>query len=79
MSTLLLFSVLVGLGFAIRYVLHMRLPRMEKRHYEILVQQAGGDAALADRLIEYEFRRSPETTRIKAIQTAIWRLDRDRN
>lgn len=78
MSTLLLVSVLVALGFGIWHVLRTGLPRKEKRLYQILLQQAGGDRERADRLIEYELRRSPGLTRGHAIQTAIWRLDRDR-
>lgn len=79
MATLLLVSVLVGLGFGIWRMLRAGLPRTQKRLYEVLLQQSGGDTALADRLIEYEMRRSPGVTRGKAIQTAIWRLDRDRS
>ena len=78
MSTFLLVSVLVGLGFGIWRLLRTGLPRKEKRLYQILLQQAGGDRERADRLIDYEQQRSPGLARGQAIQTAIWRLDRDR-
>lgn len=79
MATLLLTGVLIALGFGIWHLIRTGLPRKEKRLYQILVQQAGGDPDLASRLIDYELRRSPESTRRKAIETAIWRLDRDRS
>jgi hypothetical protein len=78
MSTLILVSVLAALGFGIWHVLRTGLPRKETRLYQILLQQAGGDRERVDRLIDYELRRSPGLTRGQAIQTAIWRLDRDR-
>jgi hypothetical protein len=79
MSTLLLIGVLAAVGFGIWRVLRPVLPRTEKGHYGILLQKTGRDTALADRLIEYELRRSPALTREKAIENAIWRLDRDRS
>lgn len=48
------------------------------RMYRTLLQQAGGDPETASRLIEYELKRRPGATRDQAIQSAIWRLDRDR-
>ena len=59
MATLLLVSVLVALGFGIWRVLRTGLPRTEKRLYEILLQKAGGDRVLADRLIDYEASAQP--------------------
>ncbi len=79
MAVLLLASILVALGVGIWHLLRAGLPRREKRLYEILRQQSGGDTDLAERLIEYELRRSPDLSRGKAIETAIWRLDRDRS
>jgi hypothetical protein len=79
MSTLLLVCGLVALGFGIWYVFRKGPKGTEERHYRTLLQQAGGDTALANRLIDYELRRSPDLTRDKAIQSAIWRLDRDRS
>lgn len=46
--------------------------------YRTLLQQAGGDPETASRLIEYELKRRPGATRDQAIESAIWRLDRDR-
>jgi hypothetical protein len=78
MSTLLLVSLMIAFGFGIWRLLRTGLPRTERRLYQTLVQRAGGDMALADRLIDFEFSRSPDSTRGKAIEAAIWRLDRDR-
>jgi hypothetical protein len=78
MSTLLMVCVLVAAGWLIWRVLRQGAKGTEESHYRTLLQQAGGDRERADRLIDYELRRSPGLTRVKAIQTAIWRLDRDR-
>ena len=79
MATLLLVGILTAAGVGIWHLLRTGLPRTEKRLYQILVQQAGGDTARADRLIELERQRNPRLARGKAIETAIWRLDRDRS
>ncbi|MEP7027458.1 MAG: hypothetical protein ABI960_02575 [Candidatus Eisenbacteria bacterium] len=43
-----------------------------------LVVLARGDAARAERLIEYERKRDPSLSRAEAIQSAIERLEYDR-
>ena len=78
MSTLLMVCVPIAAGWLIWRALRKGSKGTEERHYRTLLQQAGADRETADRLIEYELRRSPVLTRDQAIQTAIWRLDRDR-
>ena len=79
MSVLLLACVLAALGFLIWRVLRKGPKGAEGGLYRDLVQQAGGDTALADRLIDYELQRRPGLPRHQAIESAIWRLERDRN
>jgi len=78
MSTLLLTLLLVALGFGIWFLLQTGMPRTGGRSFQTLLQRAGGDMARANRLIEYELRRSPRLSRGQAIQNAILRLDHDR-
>lgn len=80
MSTLVLVCALVAAaGWLLWRVLRTGPKGTEERQYRTLLQQTGGDRERADRLIDYELRRSPGLSRGKAIQTAIWRLDRDRS
>lgn len=79
MATILLAGVLIALGVGLWQLLRIGWPRTESRLYQILVQRAGGDMERADRLIDFELRRHPDAARAKAIETAIWRLDRDRS
>jgi hypothetical protein len=75
-SVLILACVLAALFF---WIWRTRSPKVrEGGLYRTLVRQAGGDTAVADRLIEHELRRRPNLARDEAIQSAIWRLDRDR-
>ena len=78
MSTLLLVAVLVAVGFWVWHVLRKGPRAPGGRLFRTLLQQAGGDPALTNRLIDYELQRNPDLTRDQAIQSAIWRLDRDR-
>lgn len=50
----------------------------ERRLYEKLLQKSRGDRQLVERLIEYERRRSPNSSRADLLQTAIYRWERDR-
>ena len=51
---------------------------LERQAYQQLLRQAGGDRALAERLITYEQQRNPTAPRLHLIQNAIQRWDRDR-
>ncbi|MGP1386425.1 MAG: hypothetical protein ACTS2F_22885 [Thainema sp.] len=51
---------------------------LERQAYQQLVRRAAGDHSMADRLIEFERKRTPEATRLQLIQSAIFRWDRDR-
>jgi len=46
--------------------------------YEDLLRRVGGDAALAERLVELESRRDPHASRMLCLLNAIERLARDR-
>lgn len=50
----------------------------ENQLYEKLLQKSRGDRQLVERLIEYERRRSPNSSRTDLLQTAIYRWERDR-
>lgn len=51
---------------------------LESSAYQQLVRRAGGNRAMADRLIALEKQRSPKATRLQLIQDALYRWDRDR-
>ena len=51
--------------------------RKEKQLYQKLLQRSRGDRQLVERLIEYERRRSPDSSRIDLLQSAIYRWQRD--
>lgn len=51
---------------------------LERQAYEQLVRRSAGDRTLADRLIEFERRRSPNASRLQLIQDALAQWDRDR-
>ncbi|UBF23631.1 hypothetical protein K9N68_17800 [Kovacikia minuta CCNUW1] len=51
---------------------------MEKQLYRQLLNRAGGDNNLADRLVELERQRNPGSNRLQLLQNAIYRWDRDR-
>lgn len=53
-------------------------PALERQAYEQLVRRSAGDRSLADRLIEFERRRSPKASRFQLIQDALAQWDRDR-
>jgi len=50
----------------------------ERQLYGQLLNRARGDRSLADRLVDYERRRSPNSTRSQWLDNAIYRWDRDR-
>ena len=52
---------------------------MEHKLYQQLVNRTRGDREQAQRLIEYEKRRTPEANRLQLLQNAIYRWDRDRS
>lgn len=49
----------------------------EKSLYDDLLRKVGGDRAAADRLIEFERRRSPSSTRMTCLQNAIQRWEHE--
>ncbi|MDJ0704580.1 MAG: zinc ribbon domain-containing protein [Leptolyngbyaceae cyanobacterium MO_188.B28] len=51
---------------------------MERRLYQQLLSRTRRDRKLAQRLIEYERRRNPESNKLQLLQNAIYRWDRDR-
>jgi hypothetical protein len=51
---------------------------MERKLYQQLVNRTRGDREQAQRLFEYEKRRTPESNRLQLLQNAIYRWDRDR-
>lgn len=65
---------------ALRRWLKHQFPALgsSRQAYRQLLRRAGGDRALADRLITYEQHRTPTATRLQLIQAAIFRWDRDR-
>ena len=79
MSALLLASALFVFLFWLWRMLRKGPKGVEGGLYGSLVRQAGGDTALADRLIDYELQRRPGLPRHQAIESAIWHLERDRN
>ena len=58
--------------------LKMKLPGREERLYQELVTMVRQDRYMADRLIDFERRRTPNAPRERLIQDAIDRLKRDR-
>jgi len=52
--------------------------KSESALYEDLLRRVGGDAALAERLVELESRRDPHASRMLCLLNAIERLARDR-
>ena len=50
----------------------------ERGLFNRLVVKAGGDAAVAERLIAFERQRAPQATRAELIRRAIERLELDR-
>jgi hypothetical protein len=46
--------------------------------YQELLRKAGGNQALADRLIEFERRRTPNASQEELVRSAIERWERDR-
>jgi hypothetical protein len=78
MEALVFLCVLAAIAFWLWRAFRNGPKGSEGRLYSTLLQRAGGDPELADRLIEHELRRRPGIARDQAIQTAIWRLDRDR-
>ena len=51
---------------------------LQRQLYQQLLARAGGDRKMADRLIEYERERYPDSNRLQLLQNAIYRWDRDR-
>ena len=51
---------------------------MERRLYQQLLSRTRRDRKLAQRLIDHERRRNPESNRLQLLQNAIYRWDRDR-
>lgn len=49
----------------------------EKQLYQKLLQKSRGDRQLVERLVEYERRRDPRSSRIDHLQTAIYHWERD--
>ncbi|MGA9382288.1 MAG: hypothetical protein WBV73_26300 [Phormidium sp.] len=49
----------------------------EKQLYQKLLQKSRGDQQLVERLVEYERRRDPRSSRIDHLQTAIYHWERD--
>ena len=51
---------------------------MERRLYQQLLSRTRGDRKLAQRLIEYERQRNPDSNPLQLLQNTIYRWDRDR-
>jgi hypothetical protein len=70
-----------GLAAGISYVLAQSISKpgrdSEKQLYQRLLQKAGGNKALADRLVTYEQQRNPRAKRQQLLQAAIERWERD--
>lgn len=58
--------------------LNVKLPQRENALFDQLLMRVRQDRYMAERLIEFERRRSPNAPRARLIQDAIDRLDRDR-
>lgn len=58
--------------------LNLRMPEREDKLYQTLLLRVRQDRYMADRLIDFERRRTPNAPRARLIQDAIERLDRDR-
>jgi hypothetical protein len=46
--------------------------------YDVLLAKAGGDVALVERLVTYEQKRNPTSTRSEWVADALDRWERDR-
>ena len=91
-AVLLLMAFLVAQGFTwgllvipvaavvggIVYALKRSPHGLERQLYQQLLQRAQGDRQLTARLITYEQKRHPTSTRLQLLQTAIYQWDRDR-
>jgi hypothetical protein len=66
----------VGIGYCMTRVRPNR-PSAEKQLYQSLLQKAQGDRDLVARLIEYERQRNPRADRLKLLQDALYRWERD--
>jgi len=72
-----IFIVFVGFAVASRFI-HDSRGRGSKRLYRQLLRKAGGDKALASRLIEHERRKNPDADIREWLAEAIIRWERDR-
>jgi hypothetical protein len=57
---------------------NLRMPEREDQLYQTLLLRVRQDRYMADRLIDFERRRSPNAPRSRLIQDAIERIERDR-
>jgi hypothetical protein len=66
-----------GIAYYATQVLPSTRRSVERRLYQDLLRRTRGDRELAERLIEYERRRSPGADRLELLQDAIYRWERD--
>lgn len=80
-----LIGLTVGLGLALLvYFVQgagdrgISVGRSRTHHYDALLRKAGGDKAMAERLINYEYTRDPDISREQAADRALSRWQRGR-
>jgi hypothetical protein len=71
-------AIAVAAGyFLMQHYSHSRWG-MERKLYRQLLTKAAGNKQLAERLVAYERKRNPDSTRLQALQNAIFYYNRDR-
>jgi low affinity Fe/Cu permease len=71
-------ALISGLGYLIFRQYTNSIWGMERKLHQQLVNRTRGDREQAQRLVDYEKQRAPESNRLQLLQNAIYRWDRDR-
>jgi hypothetical protein len=71
-------ALISGIGYFIFHQYTDSSWGMERKLYQQLVNRTRGDREQAQRLVDYEKRRAPDSNRLQLLQNAIYRWDRDR-